>query len=106
MRLKAKRRIVKQSKKKNVIDKNMIVQIILGVIILLVSIVILMVAVSTETSSTYVVSFVIAIIGIYLIVTGHCQIPKAIDVYQGETTLQITYQDGIPVDSVVIFKKK
>lgn len=30
--------------------------------------------------------------------------PQAIDVYRGKTTLQITYQDNIPVDSVVIFK--
>jgi len=31
--------------------------------------------------------------------------PQALDVYQGKTTLQITYQDSIPVDSVVVFKK-
>lgn len=30
--------------------------------------------------------------------------PKAIDVYRGKTTLQITYQDSIPVDTVVVFK--
>lgn len=32
--------------------------------------------------------------------------PEAIDVYQGETTLEITYRDSIPVDSVVVFKIK
>ena len=32
--------------------------------------------------------------------------PTAIDVYQGKTTLQITYEDSIPVDSVVVFKEK
>jgi uncharacterized protein (DUF58 family) len=32
-------------------------------------------------------------------------IPEAIDVYRGNTTLRITYQDSIPVDSVVVFKK-
>lgn len=32
--------------------------------------------------------------------------PSAIDVYRGKTTLQITYQDSIPVDSVVVFKDK
>ena len=31
--------------------------------------------------------------------------PMAIDVYQGKTTLEITYRDSIPVDSVVVFKK-
>lgn len=32
--------------------------------------------------------------------------PTAMDVYQGKTTLEITYKDGIPVDSVVVFKNK
>lgn len=30
--------------------------------------------------------------------------PSAMDVYQGKTTLEITYKDSIPVDSVVVFK--
>lgn len=30
--------------------------------------------------------------------------PTALDVYRGKTTLQITYRDSIPVDSVVVFK--
>lgn len=33
-------------------------------------------------------------------------IPKAIDVYRNKTTLEITYRDSIPVDSVVVFKKE
>lgn len=32
--------------------------------------------------------------------------PTAIDVYRGKTTLQITYEDSIPIDSVVVFKKE
>lgn len=32
--------------------------------------------------------------------------PTAMDVYQGKTTLQITYRDSIPVDSVVVFKER
>ena len=32
--------------------------------------------------------------------------PTAMDVYQGKTTLEITYKDDIPVDSVVVFKNK
>ena len=31
--------------------------------------------------------------------------PTALNVYQGKTTLEITYRDSIPVDSVVVFKK-
>ena len=30
--------------------------------------------------------------------------PTAIDVYRGNTTLEITYKDSIPVDTVVVFK--
>ena len=30
--------------------------------------------------------------------------PKAIDVYKGETTLEITYRDGVPIDSTVVWK--
>lgn len=32
--------------------------------------------------------------------------PKAIDVYRHKTELKITYEGKIPVDTVVIFKKK
>ena len=30
--------------------------------------------------------------------------PSAIDVYNGKTRLQITYQDTIPIDTVVVWK--
>lgn len=36
---------------------------------------------------------------------SHSKEPKPLDVYRGNTTLQITYQDSIPIDSVVVFKK-
>jgi hypothetical protein len=29
--------------------------------------------------------------------------PTALDVYQGKTTLEITYRDSIPVDTIVVF---
>lgn len=29
---------------------------------------------------------------------------KPIDVYRGKTTLEITYRDSVPIDSVVVFK--
>lgn len=32
--------------------------------------------------------------------------PTAIDVYQGKTTLEITYKNGVPIDSVVVHKDK
>ena len=30
--------------------------------------------------------------------------PSAIDVYRGKTTLEITYKDKVPVDSIVVWK--
>ena len=32
--------------------------------------------------------------------------PSAIDVYNGKTTLQITYQDSVPVDTIVVWKNE
>lgn len=32
--------------------------------------------------------------------------PQAIDVYRGKTTLEITYKDGVAIDSTVVFKNK
>ena len=37
---------------------------------------------------------------------GHLSKPKPIDVYRGNTALEITYKDNVPVDSVVIWKGK
>ena len=32
------------------------------------------------------------------------KIPTAMDVYQGKTTLEITYKDSMRIDSIVVFK--
>ena len=44
--------------------------------------------------------------GITLILFCNNAIPTSMDVYKGKTTLEITYKDGIPIDSVVVFKSK
>lgn len=33
------------------------------------------------------------------------QHPSAIEVYQGKTTLEVTYKDSIAIDSVVVYKE-
>ena len=33
----------------------------------------------------------------------HLMKPTAIDVYEGKTTLEITYRNGVPVDSTVVW---
>lgn len=40
-----------------------------------------------------------------LSIMGLSDPPKAIDVYRGKTELKVTYEDSIPVDTVVIYKK-
>ena len=32
--------------------------------------------------------------------------PKAIDIYKGKTTLEITYKDKVPSDSTVVWKNR
>ena len=36
--------------------------------------------------------------------TIELQSPTAIDVYRGNTTLEITYKNGVAIDSTVVFK--
>ena len=44
-------------------------------------------------------------VGVLFIAEGTIELtPTAMDVYQGKTTLEITYKDSIPTDSVVVFK--
>ena len=48
----------------------------------------------------------ISIIGTYSIIFSiiNNNKPSALDVYKGKTTLEITYKDGVAIDSVVVFK--
>lgn len=56
-------------------------------------------------------AFFLGVMGAYFLSGGimmhqeSCK-PTAMDVYQNKTTLEITYKDGVPVDSVVVFKDK
>lgn len=49
----------------------------------------------------------LACVGTVLITANRYETnPSAIDVYQGKTTLEITYKDGVAIDSVVVFKNE
>ena len=48
---------------------------------------------------------VCSVIAMFLMFT-HLSKPKPIDVYRGNTALEITYKDNVPIDSVVIWKGK
>ena len=36
----------------------------------------------------------------------HKDVPTALDVYRGKTTLEITYRDSVAIDSTVVYKVK
>ena len=46
-----------------------------------------------------------SIIAMFLIIAYLCK-PKAIDVYRDKTTLEITYKNSVPTDTVVVWKDK
>ena len=52
--------------------------------------------------------FIICIYSLIIIVLSAICLrkPQAIDVYEGETTLEITYKDKVPIDSTVVWKNK
>ena len=55
--------------------------------------------------SISIVLSVIAVICLAFILADIGVAPTALDVYQGNTELRITYEGKIPVDTVVIYKK-
>lgn len=76
--------------------------------IFIIGIIILVIAFFVKKNET---TFTLAILGSWLasgaLMYNEIQKkPSAMDVYQGRTTLEITYKDGIAVDSIVVFKNK
>lgn len=45
-------------------------------------------------------------LGILLTVSVYNKEIKPIEVYRGNTTLEITYKDGVAIDSIVVWKNK
>ena len=87
-----------------------ILMLVIGMVMLLLSLVLaFQVSLGTQDRESSVGIFVLATAGTALIsifsflLVESSQI-KPIDVYQGKTTLEITYKDGMPIDSVVVFK--
>ena len=57
----------------------------------------------TSCASTIMCSVIVTIV---LIDYNSKDNPTALDVYEGNTTLEITYRDSIPVDSTVVYKEE
>ena len=43
---------------------------------------------------------------VLFLLTSYTAKPKAIYLYKGKTTLEITYRDKVPIDSTVVWKSK
>lgn len=56
------------------------------------------------TLSNFILGFILALMPILNYQIINKDTPKAIDVYRGNTRLQIYYERSIPIDSVVVFK--
>lgn len=59
-----------------------------------------------EMGIVCIIAVLIFILSVFCIVVYYDNKPTAMDVYRGRTTLEITYRDKVPVDSVVVIKKK
>lgn len=60
----------------------------------------------TDFTSTILCIFTgCSMIAMFLIIAYLCR-PKAIDVYRDKTTLEITYKNNVPIDTVVVWKGK
>lgn len=86
--------------------------IIVGILICI--LIILSFHISNDSTEDFDIGFIIGgIITILVIIEVHLlaniigkPTPSALDVYRGNTELEITSVNGTPVDSVVVFKEK
>ena len=86
--------------------------IVIGFILTIIALFGLFFCLISDTHSKWIDNVVgcICIVGVLILITGVLvkinkpNQPTALDVYQGKTTLEITYRDSIFIDSVVVFK--
>ena len=84
--------------------------IIVGILIL--ALIILGEHISDRCDGSFYVGLFMGIVITILFVMEICLVheiiekpkPSAMDVYQGKTTLEVTYKNGVPVDSIVVWK--
>lgn len=58
-----------------------------------------------DISAPSLITTLLLTLGIIVSLIIHSKTPQAIDVYRGNTTLKITYKDGVAIDSTVVFNK-
>lgn len=81
--------------------------LILGIILVCVSVCLgLALIQESDEKIGVIISYVGFIFGFTVIIGYINSRPRAIDVYKGKTELRVTYEGKIPVDTIVVFKKK
>lgn len=85
-----------------------IILICVAILILLAGVAFAFFVVEDDTSSIFTLS-ICSVISIFLLIAAAGTLsdePKAIEVYQGKTTLEYTIIDNIKTDSVVVYKNR
>ena len=86
----------------------MTIILIIGMLYIAVGLLIILTYLSLERNDNigWTIALTLIIAGILNIIIYHAtEAPSALDVYKGKTVLKITYEDKVPVDTVVIYKK-
>ena len=86
----------------------MTIILIIGMLYIAVGLLIILTYLSLERYDNIglTIALTLIIAGILNIIIYHAtEAPSALDVYKGKTVLKITYEDKVPVDTVVIYKK-
>ena len=86
----------------------MTIILIIGMLYIAVGFLIILTYLSLERSDNigWTIALTLIIAGILNIIIYHAtEAPSALDVYKGKTVLKITYEDKVPVDTVVVYKK-
>ena len=63
------------------------------------------VIIATEEWNPALIVPIVFIVIALIIVLYNVKNPTAMDVYRNKTTLEITYRDGVPIDSTVVYKR-
>ena len=86
----------------------MTIILIIGMLYIAVGLLIILTYLALERYDNigWTIALTLIIAGILNIIIHHAtEAPSALDVYKGKTILKITYEDKVPVDTVVIYKK-
>lgn len=76
----------------------------MGVVIIIIGVIIIAISVFSGDFMPGLCGIILIIVGFALLPDQENTNPTALDVYRGKTTLEITYKDSVPIDSIVVFK--